>query len=81
MVRFERRRCQLIFEEQVGKDLLHMLPAFRRNGLFEDFRQVIKSGVPIYRNFSTVVNSLEGEKTYLSFDVQIARLGDGVIAS
>lgn len=66
-------------EEQIGKSLCELLPAHRKNGLFEEYCQVVETGIPLEKEaliYSNIFN-----KKYLSraFDIRVTKLGDGFV--
>ncbi len=68
-------------EEQIGKRLCELLPAHRKSGLFEEYCQVVETGIPLEKEaliYSDIFN-----KKYLTraFDIRATKLGDGFVAS
>ena len=67
-------------EEQIGKRLLELLP-FDRNGLLEEYCQVVETGEPLLKEALVYVD--RDNKQYLTkaFDIRVAKLGDGFVAA
>jgi PAS domain S-box-containing protein len=65
--------------ELLGKRLCDLLPAYRESGLFENYCQVVETGVPLTEEF--ILEDLYGtEVRRRVFDIRVAKLGDGVVA-
>ncbi len=65
--------------EQVGRNLLHLLPSHMSTGLFHRYVQVVESGEPLA--VSNLIQENPGNRGPLgqSFDLQAVKLGDGFV--
>jgi PAS domain S-box-containing protein len=68
-------------EEQVGRNLLEILPAHRSSGLFDEYVKVVETGIPLEKVSFVYVDNFAGEVLDRAFDIRAARLGDGFVAS
>ena len=68
-------------EEQVGRLLCEILPAHRESGLFADYCRVVETGEPLIREEVVYEDDYPAQHLMRCFDVRIAKLGDGFVAT
>jgi PAS domain S-box-containing protein len=72
---------RMTLDQQIGKHLLEVMPALHHHTLFEIYRRVVENGEPTALNGIIYPITDGANTTYPAFDVQVAKLGDGVIAA
>jgi PAS domain S-box-containing protein len=68
-------------DEQVGRRLLELLPAHRETGLFDDYRQVVETDMPLAKESLFYEDDYSGQRLLRAFDIRAAKLGDGFAAA
>jgi PAS domain S-box-containing protein len=68
-------------EEQIGRLLCEILPSHRDSELFQDYCRVVETGEPLIRETVAYEDSYGGERLRRTFDLRVARLGDGIVAA
>ncbi len=68
-------------EAQIGKRLLEVFPAHKAAGLFDEYCQVVETGVPLVKP-SFVYDALFGPPGLArAFDISATKLGDGFVVA
>jgi PAS domain S-box-containing protein len=68
-------------EEQVGRKLLELLPGYRESGLFDAYREVVETGVPLHREMQACEDDLPDGRRSRWFDIKATKSGDGFVAA
>ena len=68
-------------EEQLGGRLLELFPAHRESGLFDEYCQVVETGVPVQKESLLYEDVYGNERLLRAFDIRAGRLGDGFVAA
>jgi PAS domain S-box-containing protein len=76
--------CQnnaLTAEEQIGRGLLEIMPEHRPLGLFDEYCQVVKTGVALAKEMQFYEGQYAGVTCARWFDVRVSKFGDGIVAT
>jgi signal transduction histidine kinase/CheY-like chemotaxis protein len=65
-------------QELTGKTLLEVLPRHKESGLFDEYCQVIETGVPLKKESLEYEDIWGGHRLSRTFDSQVTKLGDGL---
>jgi PAS domain S-box-containing protein len=68
---------QLAAEEQIGKRLCELQPAYRDSELFDDYCQVVETGELLSEE--SIIKDAHGDRPNRIFDIKAAKLGDGLV--
>jgi PAS domain S-box-containing protein len=71
---------QMTAQEQLGKRLCELLPA-HREGLFDEYCQVVEGGEPLLKESLVYADDYAGQQLIRAFDIHATQLGDGFVAS
>lgn len=67
--------------EQLGAHVLDLYPAFRANGLFEEFVRVVETGEPFVADERRYDDEVDGRPIRGWWSLMVSRLGDGYLAA
>ncbi len=65
-------------EEQVGRGLLELFPAYRESALFDVYRRVVETGDPAALDAEYFLDEHDGKRVARWYDIRTNRLGDGL---
>jgi PAS domain S-box-containing protein len=68
-------------EEQLGRGLCELLPQHCKNGLFDEYCQVVETGQSLVKETLVYKDGEEQPDLVRAFDIQIAKFGDGFVAT
>ena len=68
-------------DEQIGKRLGEWLPAHQETGLFEEYCQVVETGIPLSKESLIYEDSFHQQRLVKAYDIRASKLEDGFVAS
>ena len=68
-------------DADMGKTLCEVLPAHRETGLLAEYAQVVETGIPLLKDDLVYTDVFGGKLLTNAYNVQIAKLDDGIMAS
>ncbi|MCX7595043.1 MAG: response regulator, partial [Fischerella sp.] len=68
-------------QEQIGRRLCDLLPAHQETRLFEEYCQVVETGIPLVKESFPYSDIYNGERLTRFFDIHISKLEDGFVAA
>lgn len=68
-------------DEQIGKNLLDILPAHRESGLFDEYCTVVESGKPLIKESFFYEDIFGAKRLERAFNIRAVKFQDGFVAS
>ena len=65
-------------EEMVGRTLSELFPGRLELGLFDEYRKVVETGEPLFREAIDFINVLGEETLVRAFDIRVSKLDGGI---
>jgi len=72
---------QLTKEQQIGKRLCQILPGHRESGLFEEYCQLVETGIPLVKESLVYSDQFGQHHLVKAFDIRATKLDDGFVAT
>jgi PAS domain S-box-containing protein len=72
---------QMTREQQIGRGLCELLPGHRDSGLFDEYCQVVETGLALVKESLVYEDDYGQEHLIRAFDIRVAKFGDGYIAT
>src|ERR671933_914752 len=76
--------CQnnrLTKQEQIGKRLCELLPAYRETGLFDEYCEVVETDQPLVKESLLYEDFDKDQQLSRAFDIRVVKFGDGFAAA
>ncbi|MBW4678548.1 MAG: PAS domain S-box protein [Microcoleus vaginatus WJT46-NPBG5] len=68
-------------EEQIGKRLGDLLPAYQETGLFQEYCQVVETGIPLSKESLIYEDVFNQQRLVKAYDIRASKLEDGFVVS
>jgi PAS domain S-box-containing protein len=68
---------QKTYGEQVGYNLLEILPEHKNSGLFQEYVEVVETGIPLVKESFIYEDAFGKRKLFKAYDIRAVKLGDG----
>lgn len=65
-------------DQMVGKLISELFPGRLEHGLMDEYRRVVETGEPLFREAIDFINVLGSEELVRAFDIRVSKLGDGI---
>lgn len=71
----------MTLEQQFGRGLCEVLPGHRESGLFDEYCQLVETGIPLVKESLVYDDRYDGQHLVQAFDIRANKLNDGFVAS
>ncbi len=68
-------------EEQIGKKLCELLPSHRETGLFDEYCEVVETGVSLEKISLVFEDVYKKKRLIRAFDIRVSKMEDGFMAT
>ncbi|MBD1938377.1 PAS domain S-box protein [Microcoleus sp. FACHB-68] len=68
-------------EEKIGKRLGELLPAYQETGLFEEYCQVVETGIPLSKESLIYEDVFNQQRLVKAYEIRASKLEDGFVVS